>query len=207
MFAFWSIWCRRNNLSIWTCDMTIILLWLYCQKDHMHLFWLTSYTFAIWFENYIKWFNQCYCSVIPFYLFVSWMITLICVKLCKYNHNVNWMFVVFSMVSHRHHHFDSFALCSFYFTSSRKPHLCTICLHYVLWLSSFPSSTPSICVSPLAPAPIFIQIHRAVSEWRPSDLNKACSSTSPSHSAPNPLASHCRPSKTGEHPEEYRTDV
>lgn len=80
-------------------------------------------------------------------------------------------------------------------------HRCAICLPFALSLSSFPSSTPSICVFPLALAPIFIQIHRAVSVWRLSDLSKACSSTSPSHSAPSPLASHCRPSKTGEHPE------
>lgn len=80
-------------------------------------------------------------------------------------------------------------------------HLCAICLRFALSLSSLPSSTPSICVFPLALAPIFIQIHRAVSAWRLSDLSKACSSTSPSHSAPNPPASHCRPSETGEHPE------
>lgn len=85
-----------------------------------------------------------------------------------------------------------------HFLASGVRHLCAICLRYVLRLSSFPSGTPSICVCPLALAPIFIQIHRAVSVRRRSGRSKACSSTSPSHSAPNPLASLCRLSETGE---------
>ncbi|MEQ2166046.1 hypothetical protein GOODEAATRI_023526 [Goodea atripinnis] len=61
-------------------------------------------------------------------------------------------------------------------------------MNHVHCLSSFPFSTPSICVFPPTPAPIFTQIHRAVSAWRPIDQTKGCSSTSHSHSAPNPPA-------------------
>lgn len=112
---------------------------------------------------------------------------------------------------HTYHHFGSvfllycakFNLRSLY---SGVWHLCSICLHFVFSLSSCPSGTPSICVFPLALAPIFIQIHRPVSVWRLSDLSKVCRSTSPSHSALNPPASHCRPSKTGEHPEKRSTN-
>lgn len=105
-----------------------------------------------------------------------------------------------------HHHFW-FLLhrAAFYFLHSGVCHLRPICLRYVL--SSSLSSTPSICVSPLALAPIFAQIHRAASAPKPSEPSKACSSTSPSHSAPNPPASPCRPSKTGERPEYHRTDM
>ncbi len=123
--------------------------------------------------------------------------------LYKYNHTVNIQFLVCSILSHTYHHFGSFALCSIYFMcSSVVWFLHSMCLHCVLCLSSFPSNTPSVCVFPPAFAPIFVQIHRAASVWKLSDLSKACSSTSPSHSAPNHLASHCRPSKTGEHPDE-----
>lgn len=135
----------------------------------------------------------------------SWMITLMTDVLYEYNHSVNIKFLVCSIVSHIYHHFGSIFLhCAAFNLRSLCSgvwHLCSICLHFVLCRSSFPSSAPSICVFPLALAPIFIQIHRAASAWRRSDLSKACSSTSPSHSAPNPLASHCRPSKTGEPPE------
>lgn len=108
-------------------------------------------------------------------------------------------FTVFFMVSHHTSPFW-FLLhrAAFNFLHSGVCHLRPICLRYVL--SSSLSSTPSICVSPLALAPIFAQIHRAASAPKPSDPSKACSSTSLSHSAPNPPASPCRPSKTGECP-------
>lgn len=115
--------------------------------------------------------------------------------------NVNLPFTVFFMVSH---HVSPFWFllhrAAFYFLHSGVRHLRPICLRCVLSSSLF--STPSICVSPLALAPIFAQIHRAASAPKPSDPSdpsKAYSSTSPSRSAPNPPASPCRPSKTGEY--------
>ena len=143
------------------------------------------------------------------FVWESWMSSLMTDVLCEYNHSVNIKFPVCSMLSHIYHHlvplhcaaFNLRCLCSGVW------HLCSICLHYVFCLSSLPSSTPSICVFPLALASILVQIHRAASVWRPSDQSKACSSTSPSHSAPNPLASPCRPSKTGEQPEKSRTEL
>lgn len=89
---------------------------------------------------------------------------------------------------------------AFNFLHSRVCHLRLIRLRLVL--SSSPCGVlPSMRVSPLAPAPIFAQIHRAASAPRPSASSRACRSTSTSRSAPNPPASPCRPSKTGERPE------
>lgn len=89
------------------------------------------------------------------------------------------------------------------FLHSRVCHLRSICLCSVL--SSSPCRLPpSTCVSPLALAPIFAQIHRAASAPRPSAPIPACRSTSPSRSAPNPPASRCRPSKTGEQAAAWR---
>ena len=74
-------------------------------------------------------------------------------------------------------------------------------IHFCISHSPCHHSTPSVFF-PLALAPVYIQIHRAASVRRLSDLTKACSSICPFHSAPNHLALLCRPSKTGEHPEE-----
>lgn len=86
----------------------------------------------------------------------------------------------FNTPSHSHR-------AAFIFLHSRVRHLLFICLCSVL------SLLPSICVSPLALAPVSAQIHRA-----PSAPSRACRSTCPSRSAPNPPASPCRPSRTGE---------
>lgn len=86
---------------------------------------------------------------------------------------------------------------AFNFLHSRVRHLLFICLCLVLSPGRC-GVLPSICVSPLALAPIFAQIHRAASAPRPSVPSRACRSICLSRSAPNPPASPCRPSKTGE---------
>lgn len=204
-----DFWALPLLKDLWIYDMIIILLFDFMcivLRIIMNTFLKPFCMFLIWFENIksitVAVLYHCICCE-------SWMSSLMTEVLCEYNPSVNIKFPVCSITSHIYHHlvllhcaaFNLRCLCSGVW------HLCSICLHYVLCLSSLPSSTPSICVFPLALAPILVQIHRAASVRRPSDPSKACSSTSPSHSAPNPLASPCRPSKTGEHLDKSRTEV
>lgn len=193
-FTLWLYRCDNNHVPVST-TVLFVCSWNWCVFD---------YELKKTWNHIIK-----HVAMLQHWIFCeSWMI--ITDMLYEYNlHFAWWLIPSFLSVSLYHTHISPFWFCVFLYCAafdlcslcSGVWHLCAICLHFALSLSSFPSSSPSICVFPLALAPIFIQIHRAVSVWRLSDLSKACSSTSPSHSAPNPLASHCRPSKTGEHPE------
>lgn len=110
------------------------------------------------------------------------------------NHTPNMSFIIFSL---EHHHFLVLLhrAASHFLQSDVLLRLLAPCPLSVVVLLLY---SIHLCFFFLWLLPTFIQIHRAVSVWRLSDLIKACSSIYPCHSATNPLASHCRLSKTGE---------